>query len=72
MAPDPRTATDVPPELEVALRTDGTARTHFDSLSPSHRRECIGYIAEAKKPETRVRRAQRTVEMLREQATGER
>ncbi len=55
---------EVPPELERALACDGTARDHFEQLSYSHRKEYADWIAEAKREETRQRRAHRAAEML--------
>jgi uncharacterized protein YdeI (YjbR/CyaY-like superfamily) len=61
---------EVPAELASALSEDAVARAYFDSLPPSHRREYVGYMTEAKKPETRKRRVERTIAMLRERAAG--
>jgi uncharacterized protein YdeI (YjbR/CyaY-like superfamily) len=36
----------------------------FERLSYSHRREYAQHVAEAKRPETRARRAERTIEQL--------
>jgi hypothetical protein len=58
-------AVTIPQELAAALARDPDARAAFDALSPSHRRRHAGWIAEAKQPETRVRRAERTLESLR-------
>ena len=56
---------DVPPEiLAEALRQDPLAAATWDTLAPSHRREYVGYIKEAKKDETRARRVQRTIDEL--------
>jgi len=55
---------EVPDELANALRRNGTARTVFDGLSYSHRREYAQHVAEAKRPETRARRAERAIEQL--------
>ena len=55
----------IPAELESALDSNPEARQAFDSLSYSHRKEHAGYVGEAKKPETRARRAQATIERLR-------
>ena len=60
---EPREVT-VPPELDAALIDD--ARATFDALSFTHRREYAEWVAEAKRAETRARRAERAVEMLRE------
>ena len=54
----------VPPDLESAL--DDAARRTFDSLAPSHRKEWVRWVEEAKKPETRAARITRTIEALRE------
>jgi uncharacterized protein YdeI (YjbR/CyaY-like superfamily) len=64
MTRDGEKGVEVPGELAAALTDNPTARAAFDALSPSHRREHAGYVAEAKKPETRERRAQATVERL--------
>jgi hypothetical protein len=58
----------VPPELAAALETDPAARAAWEQLAPSHRREYVGYIAEAKKPETRARRASSSIERMVEKA----
>ena len=56
---------DVPPELAEALvSAPGGARDAFDGLSFTHRREYAQWVGGAKKPETRVTRAARAVEML--------
>jgi hypothetical protein len=56
---------DVPPEiLAEALRNDPVAAATWDALAPSHRREYVGYIKEAKKDETRARRVRRTIDEL--------
>jgi hypothetical protein len=55
---------EIPPELAALLNTSPAARKAFDALSYSHRREHAMHVAEAKKPETRQRRAVRTIETL--------
>jgi bifunctional DNA-binding transcriptional regulator/antitoxin component of YhaV-PrlF toxin-antitoxin module len=62
---EPRTV-EVPPALAKALERDPEARQSFDRLSYSHRREYAQWIAEAKRDDTRERRAARALEMLRE------
>ena len=54
----------VPADLVDALSTDPNARAFFDSLAPSHRKEWVRWIEEAKKPETRSARILRTVSAL--------
>lgn len=55
---------EIPAELTAALDATPVAREIFVHLSPSHQREHADYVAEAKKPETRQRRAAKTVERL--------
>jgi len=61
--PAPRTPTD----LGEALARNAKARAAWTGLSPSHRREYVEWIAEAKRPETRVHRVATTVAWV---ATG--
>jgi hypothetical protein len=56
----------VPAELVEALAGDAAAKAAFDRLAPSHRREHAEYVAQAKREETRRRRAQETVSRLRQ------
>jgi hypothetical protein len=53
-----------PAELVAALAGAPAARATWDGLAPSHRREYVGWIEEAKRPETRARRVAQAVEML--------
>jgi hypothetical protein len=55
----------IPPELAEALAADPTAAAAFEKLSFSHRREYAQWIGEAKRPETRARRLDQTMERLR-------
>jgi hypothetical protein len=57
---------DLPDELRAALDADEIARAAFDALAFTHRREYANWIAEAKREETRARRAARAIELLRE------
>jgi Bacteriocin-protection, YdeI or OmpD-Associated/Domain of unknown function (DUF1905) len=59
-----------PPELAAALARDDEARQVYGSLSYSHRKEYAEWIAEAKRPETRARRAAKAVDLLREGRTA--
>jgi uncharacterized protein YdeI (YjbR/CyaY-like superfamily) len=62
----PRPEATVPAELAAALTKNRKARTTFEKFSPSHRREYIEWIAEAKREETKVKRVAQTVEWLAE------
>ncbi|MEN8007284.1 MAG: YdeI/OmpD-associated family protein [Candidatus Krumholzibacteriota bacterium] len=55
-----------PPELETVLAADPKAAAEFDRLTPTQRKYFIHWISEAKKPETRERRADKARAMLRE------
>ena len=56
----------VPDDLAAALEPHPDARAHFDGLSPSKRKAFVAIIEDAKAPETRRRRVDKTVEKLRE------
>src|SRR4051812_28069457 len=57
---------DVPEALGAALAADPEAQGTFEALSFTHRKEYAQWIAEAKKEETRTRRVERAIAMLRE------
>ena len=52
----PKPPVRVPPDLERALARNPRARTAFDGFSPSHRREYVEWIQEARREETREKR----------------
>jgi ribosomal protein L11 len=54
----------VPPELKKALSTNETAAAAFKALSYSHRKEYAEWIASAKREETRVSRAEKSIAMV--------
>jgi hypothetical protein len=54
---------DVPDDLRAAL-AEASVRSRFDSLSYSHRREYVQWIEAAKRPATRQRRIEQTVERV--------
>ena len=49
-------AAGLPGELEARLRADPEARSHWDSETPSYRRNAAAWILDAKRPETVERR----------------
>lgn len=55
-----------PPGLTAALKKNKKARAVFDGFPPSHRREYIEWITEAKTDETRDKRIATTLEWLEE------
>jgi bifunctional DNA-binding transcriptional regulator/antitoxin component of YhaV-PrlF toxin-antitoxin module len=56
---------EVPPALERALAAEPEAQAAFDRLSYTHRREYAEWITEAKRDETRERRLEKAIAMLR-------
>ena len=60
---------ELPPALAAALGDDPAAKTAFDALAPSHRKEYVRWVEEAKRDETRRSRVEQTVRMLREGRT---
>lgn len=54
----------VPADLTAAFRTNAKAKAGFAALSPSHRREYLEWITEAKGAETRARRLAQAVEWM--------
>jgi uncharacterized protein YdeI (YjbR/CyaY-like superfamily) len=55
----------VPEALAAALAADPQAKASFDHLAFSHRKEYARWVAEAKQQETRQRRVQQALEMIR-------
>ena len=53
-----------PDELAAALKTNEEARTFFERLAYSHRRRYAKRVGEAKRQETRDRRAREAVNKL--------
>jgi uncharacterized protein YdeI (YjbR/CyaY-like superfamily) len=56
----------VPADLAAAVKKNKKAKATFDKFSPSHRREYIEWVTEAKTDTTRAKRLQQTVEWLAE------
>jgi uncharacterized protein YdeI (YjbR/CyaY-like superfamily) len=56
----------IPPELAAALKRHPKAAATFNNFSPSHRKEYIEWITEAKREETRRQRLETTVTWLTE------
>ena len=54
----------VPVALKRALARSPKAKAESEKCPPSHKREVIGYIIEATTPQTRERRAAKTVDLL--------
>ena len=60
----PRGPLKVPEDLTAALKKNARARATFEGFSPSHKREYVEWIVEAKRDETRKRRLATAVEWM--------
>ena len=56
---------EVPEVLAAALATDPKAKAAFDAMAFTHRKEYARWVAEAKREETRQRRVQQALGMIR-------
>lgn len=60
---EPRTV-EIPEALAKAFAKNKPAKAAFDKLAPSHQKEHVRAINEAKKEETLKKRVEKTIEML--------
>lgn len=56
----------VPELLKEAFNKEPELKGFFDNLAPSHRREYIQFIDEAKREETKIRRLEKSLQLMRE------
>jgi hypothetical protein len=56
---------EIPPDFAEAMAAESSVKDFFDQLAYTHRKEYVQWITSAKKPETRQRRIQKALEMLR-------
>lgn len=54
----------LPAEMEAALRSNEEAWKNFTNLAPGYRKQYIGWLITAKKPETRERRLKEAIRLL--------
>ncbi len=64
--PKPKPALKTPADLQSALKKNKSASATWEKFSPSHRREYIEWITEAKRPETRANRLETTLTWLKD------
>src|SRR5687767_4053063 len=62
---EPRTVT-IPEELKDLLNQEPELKEKFQKMAYTHQREYVQHLEEAKKTETRQRRLEKTLEMLRQ------
>lgn len=60
---------EVPEELAVALAGDPEAGAAYQRLAFTHRKEYAVWVAEAKRPQTRTRRVEQALAMLKDGRT---
>jgi hypothetical protein len=60
----------VPAELKRAFKSEKEAKAAFEKLSYTHQKEYVTWINEAKKDETRTRRVEQTIKLLKERKKG--
>ncbi len=55
---------EIPDDLLVLFTANPEAKSRYEKLSYTHRKEYVRWIEDAKKPETRLNRLGKTIEML--------
>jgi hypothetical protein len=65
---DDRCGVPIPPDLARALNRSRQAKAVFGKIPFSHQKRYLSWIEEAKRPETRARRIEQTVDRLLESA----
>ncbi|MBN1766447.1 MAG: YdeI/OmpD-associated family protein [Sedimentisphaerales bacterium] len=60
----PQISGEVPEELAEALKKNKKAKAFFDQLAPTYRKQFIGWIAMAKRQETKERRVKEAITLL--------
>jgi len=61
---------EIPDLLQKELDKDPEFKQFFEKLSFTHQKEYVNFITEAKKEETRIRRIEKTVQMLQDKKKG--
>ncbi|MCC6734918.1 MAG: YdeI/OmpD-associated family protein [Bauldia sp.] len=62
-------ADDVPADVSEAMAADSAVHVAFLTLPPSHRREYLNWIGEAKRDDTRRRRIAGMIDRLKSSGT---
>jgi uncharacterized protein YdeI (YjbR/CyaY-like superfamily) len=62
----PKKPIPMPSDMKDALARNTKAKSTYNEFSPSHKREYLEWITEAKQPETRQRRLSQAVEWMAE------
>src|SRR6185436_7081099 len=64
--PRPKGPVEVPDDLKKTLDKNKKAKAVFDAFSPSHKREYVEWITEAKQAATRARRLEQAIAWMAE------
>ena len=62
----PEISMETPKELQAAFKERVDAKIFFESLAPSHKKQYIAWIVTAKRPETKAKRVNKTIQMLKD------
>jgi uncharacterized protein YdeI (YjbR/CyaY-like superfamily) len=62
----PKPELPIPPEFAAAVEANPQAKAALEAFAPSHRREYLEWIGEAKRPETQAKRIAQAIEWLTE------
>jgi uncharacterized protein YdeI (YjbR/CyaY-like superfamily) len=65
IAPERHRPIEIPPELNAAFDADPEAKAAFDALTPGKRREYADHVSEAKRADTKARRVEKILPMIR-------
>jgi uncharacterized protein YdeI (YjbR/CyaY-like superfamily) len=65
----PKKSLPIPTDVKEALKKNKKAQAAFESFSPSHQKEYVQWITEAKRDETRQKRLKEMLRMLTEGKT---
>jgi|SRR5919109_3981386 hypothetical protein len=65
-AAQPKRAIPMPQDLKVALAANKKANATYEDFSPSHKREYLEWITDAKTEATRARRVEQAIEWMSE------
>ena len=60
----PQLSFEIQPEFEKALQKNSKAKAVFEKLPPSHKKQYLGWIETAKRPETKKKRIKEAIIML--------
>ena len=55
---------DIPEEFKKALEKNSVAKEYFEQLAPTYRKQFIGWMVVAKRPETKEKRINGSIKLL--------